>query len=84
MLGVDRDSKGEQPVLELRVLAGDPSAEEIAAVTAVLVMTSGADVADVADAAAVPVSRWRASAIPGAAGRPGPGAWRASALPVRR
>jgi hypothetical protein len=81
MLGVDRDSKGEQPVLELRVIAGDPSAEEIAAVTAVLLLTGGADVAD---EATVPVSRWRASAIPGAAGRPGPGAWRASALPVRR
>lgn len=81
MLGVDRDSKGEQHVLELQVLAGDPSAEEIAAVTAVLLSSSGADVAGEAPA---PESRWRASAIPGAAGRPGPGAWRASALPVQR
>jgi hypothetical protein len=81
MLGVDRDSKGERHVLELRFLAGDPSAEEIAAVTAVLMLASGADAADEVPA---PVSRWRASAIPGSAGRPGPGAWRASALPVRR
>jgi hypothetical protein len=76
MLGVDRDSKGERTVLELRFLAGDPSAEEIAAVTAVLLLGTGADVTEEA-----PVSRWRTSAVPGAAGRPGPGAWRASGLP---
>jgi len=81
MLGVDRDSKGEQPVLELQVLAGDPSAEEIAAVTVVLLSSSGADATDGVPA---PVSRWRASAIPGAAARPGPGAWRASSLPAQR
>jgi hypothetical protein len=81
MLGVDRDSKGEQPVLELQVLAGDPTVEEVAAVTAVLLMSPGADEADEVPA---PVSRWRASGIPGTAGRPGPGAWRASALPVQR
>ncbi len=63
-------------MLELRVLAGDPSAEELAAVTTVLLLTSGAD-----EPAEVPVSRWRTSAIPGTAGRPGPGAWRASGLP---
>ncbi|WP_239151325.1 acyl-CoA carboxylase subunit epsilon [Virgisporangium aurantiacum] len=68
-------------MLELQVLAGDPSAEEIAAVTVVLLSGSGADVAGEVPA---PVSRWRASAIPGAAGRPGPGAWRASALPAQR
>ncbi|GIJ70289.1 acyl-CoA carboxylase subunit epsilon [Virgisporangium ochraceum] len=64
-------------MLELRVLAGDPTAEELAAVTAVLLATSGAD-----EPAEVPApSRWRTSAVPGAAGRPGPGAWRASGLP---
>jgi hypothetical protein len=81
MLGVDRDSKGERPVLELRVLAGDPSAEEIAAVTAVLLSRGGTEVANEAPGS---VSRWRMSAVPGAVGRPGPGAWRASALPSQR
>lgn len=80
MLGVDRDSKGERHVHELRFLAGDPSAEEIAAVTAVLLLACGTGGAD----EPAPVSRWRTSAIPGTAGRPGPGAWRASALPVQR
>lgn len=68
-------------MLELRFLAGDPSAEEIAAVTAVLVLASGADAAPETPA---PISRWRTGATPGAAGRPGPGAWRASALPAQR
>jgi hypothetical protein len=79
MLGVDPDSKGERLVHELRVLAGDPTAEEIAAVTAVLLMRSDTTV----PTGKTPVSRWRRSARPALPGRPGPGAWRASALPGR-
>jgi hypothetical protein len=80
MLGVDRDSKGEQTVPELRILTGSPTAEEIAALTTVL-LVHGRTAEAVVERA--PVSRWRSSAIPGSVARPGPGAWRASALPSR-
>jgi hypothetical protein len=78
MLGVDPDSKGERLVLEVHIVAGEPTAEEVAAVTAVLLMRSGT-VEPVEETR--PVSRWRLSGRPTAPGRPGPGAWRASALP---
>jgi hypothetical protein len=78
MLGLDPDSKGEQHVPEVRILAGDPTAEEIAAVTAVLLMRAGTGEPPEEPS---PVSRWRNSARPAVPGRPGPGAWRASALP---
>jgi hypothetical protein len=68
-------------VTELRILAGHPTAEELAAVTVVL-MAAGARRTEPA-AGPVPVSRWRLSARPGVPGRAGAGAWRASALPTR-
>jgi hypothetical protein len=77
MLGVDPDSKGERHVPELRILAGNPTAEELAAVTVVLLGCRGA-----AEAAAPPASsRWRADARWAPTVRPGRGAWRAAALP---
>jgi hypothetical protein len=80
MLGVDRNSKGERHVHELRILAGHPTAEELAAVTVVLLAaTRPAGEPE----EPVPPSRWRTSARPLVGGRPGPGAWRASALPAR-
>jgi len=78
MLGIDRNSKGERHVHELRVLAGRPTEEELAAVTVVLLAAArpagGPE-------QPVPLSRWRTSARPRVEGRPGPGAWRAAALP---
>ena len=61
---------------ELRILAGSPTAEELAAVTVVL-LAGRATPSD----EPVPISRWRTSARPTVAGRAAPGAWRASALP---
>ena len=95
MLGVDRDSKGEQHVLELQVLAGDPSAEEIAAVTAVLLMTlrcrcggrgSGAGVAVAGERGPRPGRSARPGCVAGV-GPAGPPVTRfvlASASPARR
>jgi hypothetical protein len=79
MLGIDRNSKGERHVHELRVLAGRPTEEELAAVTVVLLAAAHPTGASPEPA---PPSRWRMSARPLLAGRPGPDAWRASALPV--
>jgi hypothetical protein len=78
MLGIDPNSKGERPVHELRILAGNPTGEELAALTVVLMAA-----ATRAEPAGVPPpgSRWRTSARPTMPGRPGRGAWRASALP---
>lgn len=62
----------------LRVVSGDATPEEIAAIVAVLTAASGED------AAAPPTRRslWTDSArVPGSRLSPGPGAWRASALP---
>jgi len=64
---------------ELRILAGHPTDEELAAVTVVLLAAaSGTQPAD----APPPVSRWRTSARPTVPGRAARGAWRASALPL--
>ena len=62
----------------LRMVRGDPSDEEIAALTAVLAGLAG----NRKPAEAAPRSRW-ASREAGLRRplRPGPGAWRASALP---
>jgi len=61
-----------------RVVRGTPTAEELAALVGVL----WARRAGAAPAPAPARSRWRASALPAAAGlHPGRGAWRASALP---
>jgi hypothetical protein len=78
MLGVDRNSKGERHVHELRILAGRPTEEELAAVTVVL-LAAARSAGEPADS--VRPSRWRTSGRPRVGGRPGPGAWRASALP---
>jgi hypothetical protein len=65
--------------MELRVIRGDPTPEEVAALVAVLVPR--------VHGRAVPAeptprpSRWQASARPANPQRPGPDAWRASALP---
>jgi hypothetical protein len=60
----------------LRIVRGDATAEELAALVTVLVARPAAP------AAAAPVSRWagRAAGLR-APLRPGPGAWRASGLP---
>jgi hypothetical protein len=80
MLGIDPNSKGERHVHELRILAGHPTEEELAALTVVLMAaTTRAGPAS----QHAPVSRWRTSARPTMPGRPARGAWRASALPVR-
>jgi hypothetical protein len=71
-------------VAELRVVHGDPTAEELAALVTVLAATRrGAPAGGAAAVEAEPASRWRRSARPttSLALRPGPGAWRASALP---
>jgi hypothetical protein len=60
-----------------RVVRGTPTAEELAALVGVL---WGRRAGAVTAPAPVP-SRWRASALPAAGLRHGPGAWRASALP---
>ncbi len=67
---------GEAPVL--RVVRGDASAEELAALVAVLAARSGG----VAVPEPEPVSLWRDKAAPVRAPlMPGPGSWRASGLP---
>ena len=79
MLGIDRNSKGERDMHELRVLAGHPTEEELAAVTVVLVGLAARSAGAVEEPVAP--SRWRMSARPLVGGRPGPGSWRAAALP---
>jgi hypothetical protein len=78
MLGVDWNSKGERHMHDVRIVAGRPTEEELAAVTVVLVAA-----ATRAEPTSVPAlgSRWRTSARPAVPGRPAPGAWRAAALP---
>jgi len=69
------DVQPQRPVL--RVVRGNPSPDEVAALVVVLAAASG----DGAPAPAAPTSQWAASGrprLPHAAGR---GAWRASALP---
>ena len=69
----------EQPRPLLCVVRGTPSDEELAALTTVLAAAASHDPTDTppprGSAWAVPVARLRTSL------RPGPGAWRASALP---
>lgn len=70
----------------LRIVRGDPSAEEVAALVAVLTARAQAAASARRDGASggAPASRWadrsRLTRTPVPA-RPGPGAWRASALP---
>ena len=59
----------------MRVVRGTPTPEEVAALVAVLRTRPDAV------APAEPLSHWARSARPSAGLRPGPGAWRASALP---
>jgi acyl-CoA carboxylase epsilon subunit-like protein len=61
----------------LRVVRGDPTAEELAALVGVLL----AHVRRVPSRPAPAVSRWARAARPAPGPRPGPGAWRGSALP---
>ncbi|HEY2794095.1 MAG TPA: acyl-CoA carboxylase subunit epsilon [Micromonosporaceae bacterium] len=60
---------------DIRVVRGEPSPEELAAIVGVLWARRAARVEATAPAPAV--SRWRASAAPraGRLPRPGPGAW---------
>jgi hypothetical protein len=64
-------------VPELRVVRGTPTVEEVAALVGVLLLGRRQPSAP----PTAPVSRWRVSGRPTAGRRPGPGAWRASALP---
>jgi hypothetical protein len=64
----------DQPLM--RITGGTPTAEELAALVGVLLSRP------VAAPVATAPSRWARSARPRVAGRPGPGAWRASALPI--
>lgn len=64
--------------LPLRLVRGDATPEEVAALLAVLSAASGGD----AEPAPRPTSRWAARAdLVRRPLRPGPGAWRASARP---
>jgi len=72
--GVTLGHVDDQPMI--RIIRGAPTAEELAALVGVLLSRRVP-----APVAAAP-SRWARSARPGVAGRPGPGAWRASALPT--
>jgi len=60
------------------VVRGTPSPEELAALVGVLLPRPAP-----ASAPAPAVSRWARSGRPAVAPRPGPGAWRAAALPRR-
>lgn len=62
----------------LRIVRGDPSPEEIAALTAVLAAASGGDAPSEAGPTSVWAERSRSVRAPV---RPGPDGWRASALP---
>jgi Acyl-CoA carboxylase epsilon subunit len=63
----------------LRVVRGNPTADEVAALVGVLLL--GRPAAAEPAPPAGPVSRWRVSGRPTLPLRPGPGAWRASARP---
>lgn len=60
----------------IRVVRGNPTAQELAALVTVLLARREPE-----PAAPAPVSRWRRSALPSGGPRPGRGNWRASALP---
>jgi hypothetical protein len=63
----------------LRVVRGNPTSEELAALVGVVAVTTwGAGPVEPPPVA----SRWRASGLPRVGPRPGPGAWRGSALPA--
>ena len=64
----------DEPVF--RVVRGTPTAEEIAALVGVLLTRSAPP------PPAPSTSRWARSARPSTGLRPGPGGWRASALPA--
>lgn len=69
-------SESAQPVL--RVVRGEPTAEELAALVTVLTARAAADV----DAGSAPRTQWNApSRLVRATVLPSPGGWRASALP---
>ncbi|RKT87563.1 Acyl-CoA carboxylase epsilon subunit [Saccharopolyspora antimicrobica] len=80
----DADAVPERPVL--RIVRGDPDEVELAALTAALTGLAAAKAAS-AEPQPEPMSRWGdpAAAVRHPAGRrplrPGPHAWRASALP---
>jgi hypothetical protein len=59
-----------------RVIRGTPTAHELAALVGALFTRTLP-----APSAPQVVSRWARSGRPNVAGRPGPGAWRSSALP---
>ncbi|WP_327039124.1 acyl-CoA carboxylase subunit epsilon [Micromonospora maris] len=66
---------GEEPLL--RIVRGVPTAEELAALVGAVFTRPRA-----AGPAPAPTSTWARSGRPGSNGHlPGPGAWRASALP---
>ncbi|HEX3004523.1 MAG TPA: acyl-CoA carboxylase epsilon subunit [Angustibacter sp.] len=69
-------SAEQQPPV-LRVVRGNPTAEDVAALVTVLAAAGGGD----APAASAPASQWAASGRPHGAPVAGRGAWRASALP---
>ncbi|QDO90251.1 acyl-CoA carboxylase subunit epsilon [Ornithinimicrobium ciconiae] len=74
----DTDHTSSTPVL--KVVSGNPTAEEVAALTAVLAVVGGGDSGE---ATATPTtSLWgRSARLPAQRVTPGPGAWRASAMP---
>lgn len=74
----DADHAATAPVL--KVVSGNPTAEEVAALTAVLAAVGGGDSGE---ATATPTaSLWgRSARLPAQRVTPGPGAWRASAMP---
>jgi hypothetical protein len=72
----------EQAPPLLAIVAGQPTAEETAAVTVVLTALAATAVSGVAAAADTSPSTWTdRAALLRAPVRPAPGAWRASALP---
>ncbi|GAB3485841.1 acyl-CoA carboxylase epsilon subunit [Nocardiopsis coralliicola] len=80
MSGADSTVGEGAPVL--RIVRGAPSAEELAALVAVVsARAAAAQAAAARGSAARPRSAWRDSARPGPQVRPGPGAWRRSMHP---
>ncbi|KAA5838196.1 acyl-CoA carboxylase epsilon subunit [Saccharopolyspora hirsuta] len=81
----DADAVPERPVL--RIVRGDPDEAELAALTAALTGLAAAQAASAEPQQREPMSLWGdpAAAVRHPAGRrplrPGPHAWRASALP---
>lgn len=74
------DDAAPAPVPVLRVVAGDPTAEELAALAAVLAAGSSGSTATSDERR--PPSLWKASGrVSQHRPAPGPGAWRASGLP---